>query len=241
MRTAHPREQLGNRLICDSLAISYSRDIDDTIAEEDEVEEEEDNSRGSSSRSRANNNQEARRRTGNVDGDDDDDDAMSNGHAALLEQVVIGGSGRSRSGGVRRGRGHSRSVSPGSRAPQQQQHHDYVNSAPGSRFLEDTIPAIPPPPQSSAKFQKQQKQQFFSVQPGAGADSDPYGKEFDAIGSRVPATAAVNPPPSSTGSRINGRVLPPEVRKEQQLAIPPRLRNGFVPGSSSGSGGSGGV
>lgn len=243
MRTAHPREQLGNRLICDSLAISYSRDIDDTIAEEDEVEEEDNSSRGSSSRGRANINQEARRRTGNVDGDDDeDDDAMSNGHAALLEQVVIGGgSGRSRSGGVRRGRGHSRSVSPGSRAPQQQQHHDYVNSAPGSRFLEDTIPAIPPPPQSSAKFQKQQKQQFFSVQPGgAGADSDPYGKEFDAIGSRVPATA-VNPAPSSTGSRINGRVLPPEVRKEQQLAIPPRLRNGFVPGSSSGSGGSGGV
>lgn len=239
MRTAHPREQLGNRLICDSLAISYSRDIDDTIAEEDEVEEEDNSSRGSSSRGRANINQEARRRTGNVDGDDDeDDDAMSNGHAALLEQVVIGGgSGRSRSGGVRRGRGHSRSVSPGSRAPQQQ-HHDYVNSAPGSRFLEDTIPAIPPPPQSSAKFQKQQ---FFSVQPGgAGADSDPYGKEFDAIGSRVPATA-VNPAPSSTGSRINGRVLPPEVRKEQQLAIPPRLRNGFVPGSSSGSGGSGGV
>lgn len=240
MRTAHPREQLGNRLICDSLAISYSRDIDDTIAEEDEVEEED------SSRSRASNNQEARRRTdGNVDGDDedDDDDAMSNGHAALLEQVVIGSGRSGRSGGVRRGRGHSRSVSPGSRAqPQQQQHHDYVNSAPGSRFLEDTIPAIPPPPQSSAKFQKQ-KQQFFSVQPAAaGADSDPYGKEFDAIGSRVPATAvAVNPAPSSTGSRINGRVLPPEVRKEQQLAIPPRLRNGFVPGSSSGSGGSGGV
>lgn len=235
MRTAHPREQLGNRLICDSLAISFSRDIDDTIAEEDEVEEED-----SSSRSRASNNQEARRRTGggNVDGDDDDD-AMSNGHAALLEQVVIGSGRSGRSGGVRRGRGHSRSVSPGSRAPQQQ--HDYVNSAPGSRFLEDTIPAIPPPPQSSAKFQKKQ-QQFFSVQPAAaGADSDPYGKEFDAIGSRVPATAAVNPAPSSTGSRINGRVLPPDVRKEQQLAIPPRLRNGFVPGSSSGSGGSGGV
>lgn len=166
--------------------------------------------------------------------DDDDEDAMSNGHAALLEQVVIGSGRSGRSGGVRRGRGHSRSVSPGSRAPQQ--HHDYVNSAPGSRFLEDTIPAIPPPPQSAAKFQKQQ---FFSAQPGAGADSDPYGKEFDAIGSRVPATVAVNPP-SSTGSRINGRVLPPEVRKEQQLAIPPRLRNGFVPGSS-GSGGSGGV
>lgn len=210
------------------------------------MEENDSRRSSSSSRSRANNNQEARR-TGNVDGDDGDD-AMSNGHAALLEQVVIGGgSGRSgRSGGVRRGRGHSRSVSPGSRVgalsqqlQQHQQQHDYVNSAPGSRFLEDTIPAIPPPPQSSAKFQKQQ---FFSVQPaGAGADSDPYGKEFDAIGSRVPATAAaaaVNPP-SSIGSRINGRVLPPEVRKEQQLAIPPRLRNGFVP--SSGSGGSGGV
>lgn len=200
----------------------------------------------SSSRSRASNNQEARRRTGggNVDGDDDDD-AMSNGHAALLEQVVIGSGRSGRSGGDRRGRGHSRSVSPGSRVgaaqQQQQQQHDYVNSAPGSRFLEDTIPAIPPPPQSSAKFQKKQ-QQFFSVQPAAaGADSDPYGKEFDAIGSRVPATAAVNPAPSSTGSRINGRVLPPDVRKEQQLAIPPRLRNGFVPGSSSGSGGSGGV
>lgn len=245
MRTAHPREQLGNRLICDSLAISYSRDIDDTIAEEDE---EEDNSRSSSranTRNRNRNDQDVGggRTDQRDDGYDDDDDAMSNGHAALLEQVVIGdrnrrsvSSGSARSGG--RGRGQSRSVSPGSRVGGQSQHHDYVNSAPGSRFLEDTmaIPAIPPPPQS-AKFQKQQQQQFFSVKPSAaGADSDPYGKEFDAIGSRVPATTtAVHP--SSTGSRINGRVLPPaDVRKEQQLAIPPRLRNGFVP-SSSGSGG----
>lgn len=234
MRTAHPREQLGNRLICDSLAISYSRDIDGTIAEEDEEEED--------TGSRSNSNSRNRRNDGDRGGDDDD--AMSNGHAALLEQVVIGAdrnrrsvSSTSRSGGSGRGRGQSRSVSPGARTAggQQPQQHDYVNSAPGSRFLEDTmaIPAIPPPPQSSAKFQKQH--QLFSVQPAAaGADSDPYGKEFDAIGSRVPATATTAVIPSSTGSRINGRVLPPEARKE---AIPPRLRNGFVPGNSGGSGG----
>lgn len=225
-------------MICDSLAISYSRDIDDTIAEEDETAEQEEEEEKENTGSRTSN---SRNRRNDGDGDGDDDDAMSNGHAALLEQVVIDRNRRSVSS-TSRGRGQSRSVSPGARVaggqPQQQQ-HDYVNSAPGSRFLEDNtwaIPAIPPPPQSSAaKFQKQQQQQFFSVQPAAAvADSDPYGKEFDAIGSRVPATATtttVNP--SSTGSRINGRVLPPEIRKEQ-LAIPPRLRNGFVPGGSGG-------
>lgn len=237
MRTAHPREQPGNRLICDSLAISYSRDIDDTIAEEDETAEQEEEEEKENTGSRTSN---SRNRRNDGDGDGDDDDAMSNGHAALLEQVVIDRNRRSVSS-TSRGRGQSRSVSPGARVAggQPQQQHDYVNSAPGSRFLEDNtwvIPAIPPPPQSSAaKFQKQQQQQFFSVQPAAAvADSDPYGKEFDAIGSRVPATATtttVNP--SSTGSRINGRVLPPEIRKEQ-LAIPPRLRNGFVPGGSGG-------
>lgn len=225
-------------MICDSLAISYSRDIDDTIAEEDETADQEEEEEKENTGSRTSN---SRNRRNDGDGDGDDDDAMSNGHAALLEQVVIDRNRRSVSS-TSRGRGQSRSVSPGARVaggqPQQQQ-HDYVNSAPGSRFLEDNtwaIPAIPPPPQSSAaKFQKQQQQQFFSVQPAAAvADSDPYGKEFDAIGSRVPATATtttVNP--SSTGSRINGRVLPPEIRKEQ-LAIPPRLRNGFVPGGSGG-------
>lgn len=239
MRTAHPREQPGNRLICDSLAISYSRDIDDTIAEEDETAEQEEEEK-ENTRSRTSN---SRNRRNDGDGDGDDDDAMSNGHAALLEQVVIDRNRRSVSS-TSRGRGQSRSVSPGARVAggqQPQQQHDYVNSAPGSRFLEDNtwaIPAIPPPPQSSAaKFQKQQQQQqFFSVQPAAaGADSDPYGKEFDAIGSRVPATATTTTTanPSSTGSRINGRVLPPEIRKEQ-LAIPPRLRNGFVPGGSGG-------
>lgn len=223
-------------MICDSLAISYSRDIDDTIAEEDETAEQEEEEEKENTGSRTSNSRN-RRNDGNGDGDDDD--AMSNGHAALLEQVVIDRNRRSVSS-TSRGRGQSRSVSPGARvAGGQQQQHDYVNSAPGSRFLEDNtwaIPAIPPPPQSSAaKFQKQQ-QQFFSVQPAAaGADSDPYGKEFDAIGSRVPATATTTTPvnPSSTGSRINGRVLPPEIRKEQ-LAIPPRLRNGFVPGGSGG-------
>lgn len=219
-------------MICDSLAISYSRDIDDTIAEEDETAEQEEEEEKENTGSRTSNSRNRRN-----DGDGDDDDAMSNGHAALLEQVVIDRNRRSVSS-TSRGRGQSRSVSPGARVAGGQQQHDYVNSAPGSRFLEDNtwaIPAIPPPPQSSAaKFQKQQ-QQFFSVQPAAaGADSDPYGKEFDAIGSRVPATATttttVNP---SSGSRINGRVLPPEIRKEQ-LAIPPRLRNGFVPGGSGG-------
>lgn len=240
MRTAHPREQPGNRLICDSLAISYSRDIDDTIAEEDETAEQEEEEEKENTGSRTSN---SRNRRNDGDGDGDDDDAMSNGHAALLEQVVIDRNRRSVSS-TSRGRGQSRSVSPGARVAggqQPQQQHDYVNSAPGSRFLEDNtwaIPAIPPPPQSSAaKFQKQQQQQqFFSVQPAAAcADSDPYGKEFDAIGSRVPATATTTTTanPSSTGSRINGRVLPPEIRKEQQ-AIPPRLRNGFVPGGSGG-------
>lgn len=237
MRTAHPREQLGNRLICDSLAISYSRDIDGTIAEEDEEDDEDEDSKSREIDD------------GEEVGTDqqDDEDAMSNGHAALLEQVVIGGHETRRSSSQRSSRGKSRSVSPGTRAVGAGQVHDYVNSAPGSRFLEDTarsIPAIPPPPPQQSRFQKQQQQnqqQFFSVQPATvpTGDSDPYGKEFDAIGSRVPATAAN---PSSTGSRINGRVIPPatrpEVRKELAAAasIPPRLRNGFVP-SNSGSGG----
>lgn len=237
MRTAHPREQLGNRLICDSLAISYSRDIDDTIAEEDEEDDDGDDGDRNRDRNRDDDDEEA----GTDQQDDDgDEDAMSNGHAALLEQVVIGGGGQNRRSSSRSSRGKSRSVSPGSRANRGQmpQHHDYVNSAPGTRFLEDTtsttIPAIPPPPQS-----RLHKQQFFSVQPvtvPTTGDSDPYGKEFDAIGSRVPATAAN---PSSTGSRINGRVIPPaqlpEVRKELAAAsIPPRLRNGFVPSGSGG-------
>lgn len=236
MRTAHPREQLGNRLICDSLAISYSRDIDGTIAEEDEEDDDDDGDEdGDRAASRDIDDGEEEVGTDQQD----DEDAMSNGHAALLEQVVIGGHETRRSTSQRGSRGKSRSVSPGTRAVGAGQVHDYVNSAPGSRFLEDTtrsIPAIPPPPQQHSRFQKQQ--QFFSVQPATTTtgDSDPYGKEFDAIGSRVPAA---NPP--STGSRINGRVIPPatrpEVRKELAAAsIPPRLRNGFVP-SSSGSGG----
>lgn len=227
MRTPHPREHLGNRLICDSLAISYSRgDIDDTIAEEDENEDDDDD-----------------------EGNDDDsrvrDGDMSNGHGAaaaaaddddtaLLEQVVIGRQRRS-SGhqNSRGGRGKSRSVSPGARvAAAAAVHHDYVNSAPGAaRILGEaagfggSIPAIPPPPRGLTK---------------QGGDSeDPYGKEFDAIGSR--AKSAKTAVPSTTGSRINGRVLPPaqqpEVRKEL-ASIPPRLRNGFVTGPSpSGSGG----
>lgn len=244
MRTAHPREQLGNRLICDSLAISYSRDIDGTIAEEDDGE------RTRDTREDDDDDDDDDEEVGTDQQDDEEEDAMSNGHAALLEQVVIGGQNRRSTS--RSGRGKSRSVSPGTRAAaaSQQLHHDYVNSAPGSRFLDDTtrsfgaggsIPAIPPPPQSRfQKQQQQQQQQFFSVQPATvptTGDSDPYGKEFDAIGSRVPATAAAANPPS-TGSRINGRVIPSvaqQVRKELTAAsIPPRLRNGYVPSGSGG-------
>lgn len=224
MRTPHPREQLGNRLICDSLAISYSRgDIDDTIAEEDEDEDEDDDEGNYDDRVR--------------DGD------MSNGHGAtadddtaLLEQVVIGRQRRSGHHNSRGGRGKSRSVSPGARATAAI-HHDYVNSAPGAaRILGEaagfggSIPAIPPPPTV-----------------GQGDSEDPYGKEFDAIGSRAKsATTTTTGIPSSTGSRINGRVLPPahqqqpEVRKEL-ASIPPRLRNGFVTGPSPSPSGSGGV
>lgn len=145
------------------------------------------------------------------------------------------------------GRGKSRSVSPGNHGAAQNrrrrsgssevigseglQRHDYVNS--GVMF-EDGIPgggssssgsgvrfggsaqAIPPPPQK--------KQQSYNRQPLIDFDSDPYGKEFDAIStdrSRI----------SATGSRTNGRAVPskwqqqPDGRKE---SVPPRLRNGFV-------------
>lgn len=111
--------------------------------------------------------------------------------------------------------------------------HDYVNSAPkvlgmgtgyGGAF--DVIPAIPPPPQKQQQSFNRQQQHLIDI------DSDPYGKEFDAIStdsSRFSAAAA------AAGSRINGRVAPPAHQQQQQRAVderkefvPPRLRNGFV-------------
>lgn len=268
MRTAHPSEQLGNRFNCDPLAISYhSRDIDDTIAEEEEpLEDEEEDEE-------------------DVDGNDDKVEFVSeNGNglaslaagrseaaAAAMKAGVLEASSRrdsrsarrfreldhpSRSGGAN-GRGKSRSVSPGnhgggtvahSRRPGRSgssevigssagmQRHDYVNSSSGVMSADGTpgggssssgsgirfggsAQAIPPPPQK--------KQQSYNRQPLIDFDSDPYGKEFDAIStdrSRI----------SATGSRTNGRAVPSKWQQQQQSqdgrkeSVPPRLRNGFV-------------
>lgn len=274
MRTAHPSEQLGNRLICDSLAISYhSRDIDDTIAEEEEPVE------------------------------DDDRDGDASGHATVgapsddreqgLEQVISSGTGaavlttiavdgaagdrdrardrrsnsrnreldNSRNNRSNSSRVKSRSVSPRySAAPVSHgaaggmsrdqgrrrsgsgelaginMQHNYVNSAPGEVLMGTpgsgfgagtggglgSIPVLPPPPQKQQSSNRQQ-QHLIDI------DSDPYGKEFDAIStdsSRISAAA-------TAGSRINGRVVPSSQQQQQQPEgrkefIPPRLRNGFV-------------
>lgn len=285
MRTAHPSEQLGNRLICDSLAISYhSRDIDDTIAEEEEpVDDDED------------------------DENDEDEDGDASGRAAVgtpsggsgreADEVIVtvgeGGAvlmttaadGRDRARDRRSnsrnreldntsnsrnsgGRVKSRSVSPGysvaslnhgpsawsSNRNQNSRRrsgsssdfagsstlHDYVNSAPGGVLAGSTpgsgfgaggsggelgfIPAIPPPPpKQQQSFNRQQQQQHL-----IDIDSDPYGKEFDAISTdnnRISAATA--------GTRINGRVVPFSPVQQQQSEgrkefVPPQLRNGFV-------------
>lgn len=235
MRTAHPSDQLGNRLICDSLAISYhSRDIDDTIAEEEEpLEDEEDE-----------------------EANDDDDEGKETGRPTMLGGVG-GGARDSRS--VMRiremdPRGKSRSVSPGihydggsrSRRSGSEEGgiegHDYVNSAPGGgAMFGGSALAIPPPPQQQ-QSRKQQQSSFNRQQqpPLIHFDSDPYGKEFDAIStdrSRISAAAA--------GSRTNGRVDPSKWQQQQQQqqrpvevtkesGFPPvRPRNGLV---SSGGG-----
>lgn len=160
------------------------------------------------------------------------------------------------SGANNNGRGKSRSVSPGNHGVAQSssrrrrsgssevigsdgmQRHDYVNSGvmladgtpgggssssgSGVRFG-GSAQAIPPPPQK--------KQQSYNRQPLIDFDSDPYGKEFDAIStdrSRI----------SATGSRTNGRAVPskwqqqPDGRKE---SVPPRLRNGFVDSAAAWS------
>lgn len=257
MRTAHPSEQFGNRFNCDPLAISYhSRDIDDTIAEEEEPledEEEED-----------------------VDNDDKVEYVTENGNGLARRSAETGirGEGVGVGGGVletssrdsrsasrirevnpsgTNGRGKSRSVSPGNHGvalgrsrrrsgsseviggSDGMQRHDYVNSGvmfedggssssgSGVRFG-SSAQAIPPPPQK--------KQQSYNRQPLIDFDSDPYGKEFDAIStdrSRI----------SATGSRTNGRAVPskwqqqpPDSRKEP---VPPRLRNGFVDSAAAWS------
>lgn len=283
MRTAHPREQLGNRLICDSLAISYhSRDIDDTIAEEEEPNEEEND-------------------------DDDDSDGKGSDHAtaaatsaladstdlvvidetATAKETLAKGGGPDRTGRDRRGgttqsrnssRVKSRSVSPGycgtsrkhdapagsssqtSSQPDRKKsgsseftgnttQHDYVNSAPvvlisdgvespfdGSSCHDSnnglgSIPMIPPPPQKQQSLNRQQPQQQQLID----IDSDPYGKEFDAISSdssRISAATGATVPTATVGNRINGRVgLPSQIQQQPESSkeiIPPRLRNGFV-------------
>lgn len=226
MRTAHPSDQLGNRLICDSLAISYhSRDIDDTIAEEEEpLDEDEDD---------------------DVDEGNDGEDRVEflstdieSGTSRSVTMVGGGGVGARDSRSASRfraldSRGKSRSVSPGLHGSRSRrsgseegviQGHDYVNSAPGGgAMLGGSALVIPPPPQQ----QNRKKQSINRQQPLIHFDSDPYGKEFDAIStdrSRI----------SATGSRTNGRVDPPNRQQQQQPAeatkdpVPVRPRNGFV-------------
>lgn len=248
MRTAHPSDQLGNRLICDSLAISYhSRDIDDTIAEEEEpLEDEDDDDDDDVDR--------------NDDGNDDDDEDKEE---FLTPRVLGGGAGGGRgSVGTRDSRsasrireldsrGKSRSVSPGvqgsssSRRSKRSgseeggmQGHDYVNSAPdGGAMFGRYVRPIPPPPQ-----QQSRKQQSFNRQqhPLIHFDSDPYGKEFDAIStdrSRI----------SAADSRTNGRVDPSKWQQQQPAEVPKepvlvaRPRNGFVAAWSPSTGPSGEV
>lgn len=82
---------------------------------------------------------------------------------------------------------------------------------------------IPPPP----KQQNRKQQSFNKQQPLIHFDSDPYGKEFDAIStdrSRI----------SATGSRTNGRVDPSKWQQQRptgvtkQSVLPARPRNGLV-------------
>ncbi|XP_055591347.1 insulin-like receptor [Uranotaenia lowii] len=114
--------------------------------------------------------------------------------------------------------------------------HDYVNSAPEGSSAFGSIPALPPPPQKQFFNRQQQQPPLIDI------DSDPYGKEFDAIGtdsSRISAVVTTVTPGSS--SRINGRVVPTSQQQQQReqrsnqgankesgTALPPRLRNGFV-------------
>lgn len=247
MRTAHPSEQFGNRFNCDPLAISYhSRDIDDTIAEEEEPleDEEEDvdnddkvefvteNGNGLASLA---GRSAAKAETG---GGGDQLEASSRDSRSASRIRELGPSGTN-------GRGKSRSVSPGNHGVAQNrrrrsgssevigsmQRHDYVNSGvmfedgtpgggssssgSGVRFGGSAQAILPPP---------QKKQKSYNRQLLIDLDSDPYGKEFDAIStdrSRI----------SAAGSRTNGRAVSskwqqqPDGRKE---SVPPRLRNGFV-------------
>lgn len=213
-------DQLGNRLICDSLAISYhSRDIDDTIAEEEEPLEDEDEDVDRD----------------DEDGNDDEDDKVEflptdDGSAVTARSTLweiaggVGGSLEARdsrsASRIREmdSRGKSRSVSPRIHGSNSRR-HDYVNSVAGG----GSALVIPPPP----KQQNRKQQSFNKQQPLIHFDSDPYGKEFDAIStdrSRI----------SATGSRTNGRVDPSKWQQQRptgvtkQSVLPARPRNGLV-------------